>query len=300
MSSTRAFLSPLFIFALFSPTVNAEAWLPLFADEAIAKGYVLPEPFGLSIGAMHVEQGIEVDSIGFGGLNHPLFPNRPLAPNAIDISAEQGDQQSQVYTLRADAWLLPFLNVYAIAGKMTGYTETKVHINKVQLIPGRPPITQGLPSFDFRLDLDGYLYGGGIVIAGGVGNWFTLIDASLTNTRLTVIDGNINAFVLSPRIGYDFSDKGLPLRLWVGGMYQEVEQELSGKISDLDLGPVGNELIKAVDRNGEARFDVEQHLTTPWNTLVGFQYLISNDWSLVGEVGLGGRQSGMLSLEYRF
>ncbi|MBV7316239.1 virulence protein [Shewanella sp. NIFS-20-20] len=299
MSSTRYLLAPVIASALFSPSLSAEAWLPLFAHEAIAKGYELPKPFGVSLGAMHVEQGIEVDSIGFNGLNHPLFPNRPLADDAIDISAEPGEQQSQVYSLRADAWILPFLNVYAIAGKMSGYTETRVHVNKINIFP-LPPLTDGLPVFDFRLDLDGYLYGGGIVIAGGVGNWFTLIDASITHTRLTVIDGNIEAFVLSPRLGYDFSDRGVPLRVWVGGMYQEVEQHLSGYISDLDLGPKGNQLIKLVDVKGQARFDVEQHLTTPWNTLVGFQYQVNKDWSVLGEAGFGGRKSAMLSLEYRF
>ncbi|MGL5046686.1 MAG: hypothetical protein ACRC6S_03750 [Shewanella sp.] len=286
------------LLALMPSVVNAKAWLPLFAEEAIAKGYELPLPFGVSIAAMQVEQGIQIDSIGFAGLNHPLLPMVPLPTDTIEISAKAGEQKSQVYTLRADAWLLPFLNVYAIAGQMTGYSETRVHLDKIEISP-LPAITEGLPDFNFRLDLDGYLYGAGIVIAGGVGNWFTLIDASLTNTRLTIIDGNIKAFVLSPRLGYDFGDKGLPLRIWVGGMHQEVEQQLGGYISDLDLG-AANGLISLVDKKGQARFNVEQHLTTPWNTLLGFQYLVSREWSVVGEFGLGGRKSAILSLEYRF
>ncbi|MGI2259576.1 virulence protein [Shewanella sp. GXUN23E] len=269
--------------------------LPLFAQEARDQGYNLPKPFGLSVGAMHVEQGVMIDSIGFSGLS---FLGRPLKPDAIDISAAPGMQRSEVYTLRADAWLLPFLNVYAIGGKMTGESSTRVTVNKVHL-PPLPPIKPNT-SFDFDLDLDGYLYGGGVVIAGGIGNWFTLIDASLTKTELTVIDGEIDAFVLSPRVGYDFADMGLPLRVWVGGMYQDVEQNLAGYIHNLHFGNGMDELIGIVDPNGDGRFAVEQHLKTPWNTLVGFQYQFARDWSLLGEAGLGERKSAMLSLEYRF
>ncbi len=264
--------------------------LPLFAEEARAQGYTLPEPFGLSVGAMHVEQGVMIDSIGFSGLS---FLGMPLDPDTIEISAAPGMQKSEVYTLRADVWLLPFLNVYAIGGKMTGESTTLVTLEKVG--PFKPK-----SSFDFSLDLDGDLYGAGVVIAGGVGNWFTLIDASLTKTKLTVIDGEIDAFVLSPRVGYDFADKGLPLRVWVGGMYQDVEQSLAGYIHNLSFGNGLDELIGIVDPKGEGRFHVEQHLQTPWNTLVGFQYQFARDWSLIGEAGLGERKSAMLSMEYRF
>ncbi|MCL1036382.1 virulence protein [Shewanella submarina] len=257
--------------------------LPLFAEEARAQGYTLPEPFGLSVGAMHVEQGIVVDSISLSNLGG--------LPEDLITPLEGGVQDSQVYTLRADAWLLPFLNVYAIGGKMTGSTKARVAFD----FGCKPsPFCPKPIPFDFELDLDGYLYGGGVVIAGGVGSWFTLIDASLTKTKLTVIDGEIDAFVLSPRVGYDFANSGLPLRVWIGGMFQEVEQHLSGKIGNLGLPPIIDSIV------GEGRFEVEQHLKTPWNTLVGFQYQFARDWSLIGEAGLGERKSAMLSMEYRF
>lgn len=269
--------------------------LPLFAKEAREQGYTLPSPYGVSIGAMHVDQDVVIDKIAFSGLK--LWGNN-IAGDAIDISAAPGSQDSQVFTVRGDVWVLPFLNLYAVGGKMKGTSSTRVTINKVSIIPSLPiPVNR---SFDFQLDLNGDLFGAGVVVAGGTGNWFTLVDASLTETRLTVIDGEIDAFVLSPRVGYNFTDMGLPLKVWVGGMYQDVEQDLTGYIHKLDLGPQLGALLSLVDKDRQGRFEVQQHLCTPWNTLVGFQYQFKQDFSLIGEAGLGGRSSAMLSLEYRF
>lgn len=83
-------------------------------------------------------------------------------------------------------------------------------------------------------------------------------------------------------------------------MYQDVEQDLTGYIHKLDLGPQLGALLGLVDKDRQGRFEVQQHLCTPWNTLVGFQYQFKQDFSLIGEAGLGGRSSAMLSLEYRF
>lgn len=278
-----------------SSSISLQAFeLPLFAEDARQQGYSLPKAYGLSIGGMSVEQGIDVNSIQFSGLTYPIF-GTPIPSDAIAISAAPGKQKSEVYTLRADLWLLPFLNIYAIGGKMSGYSETTVYIDKIGHIPIEN--NQGL---DFRLDLDGNLYGGGVVVAGAIGNWFTLIDASLTKTKLTAIDGDIEALVLSPRVGYDFTENGIPLRVWGGAMYQEVEQHLSGYIHNLALGPVMETLINLVDADKQGRFDVQQRLQTPWNMLIGFQYQFSTSISLLAEAGLGSRTSAMLSLESRF
>lgn len=39
--------------------------LPIWGDEARARGYDLPEPFGVSYGYMNLRQDIKVDKIGF-------------------------------------------------------------------------------------------------------------------------------------------------------------------------------------------------------------------------------------------
>ena len=91
--------------------------------------------------------------------------------------------------------------------------------------------------------LKGTTYGLGTTFAGGVGNWFGLVDLNYTRTKLNIIDGNIKAFTLAPRVGYRFTLPAvdaikLPqskFSLWVGTMYQNVDQNFHGKLSKLSF-----------------------------------------------------------------
>ncbi|MGL4833886.1 MAG: hypothetical protein ACRCXH_05705, partial [Shewanella sp.] len=83
--------------------------LPLWKEKAEALGYTLPKPLGLNLSYMAMEQGINVDSIAIQGL--------PFQQLVLDLKAEPGRQYTEVLTLRADVWLLPFLNVYGLVGK---------------------------------------------------------------------------------------------------------------------------------------------------------------------------------------
>lgn len=259
---------------IFASAANAESFsLPIWKKEAEALGYDLPKAFGLNLSYMTLEQGINVDSIALQGLD----------PLDLKMEAEPGKQVTDVITLRADVWLFPFLNLYALVGKLEGYSETDVNVS-VKLGPIGPLKTK---IEDFRLDLDGDIKGAGFVLAGGYEQWFALVDASYTQTELTVIDGAIDAIVVSPRIGYDFHTHGVPLRFWVGAMYQNVEQELSGSIRDLGIPLDGD-------------FEVKQSLASEWNTIAGLQYEINKNWYLLGEMGFGERESLFFSIDRRF
>ncbi len=252
--------------------------LPLWKEKAEALGYELPKPIGFNLSYMALEQNIDVTSIDLKGL--------PIWVPELDMQAEQGKQTSEVLTLRADMWLFPFLNLYVLGGKMTGTSETAVNVHNKFLGDYRID--------NFKLDLDGYLYGGGVVLAGGYKQLFSLVDISYTETELTVIDGSISAWVISPRVGYDFYQQGVPLRVWGGAMYQNVEQSLSGKLTDLDLPAALHPLVK------DGTFHIEQQLSTPWNPIVGMQYQVSPSLYFLAEAGFGDRTSIFTSIDFRF
>lgn len=281
----RMKLRNLFILFFFLPfSLAADDFsLPIWKEKAEAMGYTLPKPIGFNLSYMAMEQGVEVDSIAMNGLN--IFGK----PIPVEGSGK-GKQYTDILSLRADVWVLPFLNLYGLVGKLGGHSTADV-----DLAIGSSKKSLQVPVSDFRLELDGYTYGVGGVLAGGYQNWFALIDASFTQSRLTVIDGSIDSIVVSPRIGYDFVSYGHPVRLWVGAMYQNVEQTLRGSVSDLNLpSSISNMLPK------EARFEVKQHLTSPWNALVGLQYQITPSWYLLGELGFGDRQSIFFTIDRRF
>ncbi|MCG6273117.1 TonB-dependent receptor [Vibrio vulnificus] len=280
----KAVLLSLLFAACSTPSVADSFSLPIWKEDAEALGYTLPKPIGFNLSYMTMEQGINVDSIDLQGLDFNYLD--------IGLDAEPGRQYTEVLTLRADVWLFPFLNLYGLVGKLDGYSTTDVTLT-AGFNPNRPFITHKIQ--DFRLDLDGYTTGFGAVLVGGYENWFALVDASFTQSRLTVIDGTIDAIVVSPRVGYDFNRHGTPLRIWAGAMYQDVEQTLKGSLSDLGLPSSLTSLLPS-----DARFEVQQHLQTPWNPIVGMQYQINESWYLLGEFGFGDRQSMFFSVDRRF
>lgn len=292
----RALFVLCLLFLSHSPSLFAESFtLPIWKKEAEARGYTLPEAFGLNVSYMKQTQDISVDSIGFEG-TYPVDlgwfgkHNVPLGDVVQIEPVGTGKQMSEVLTLRGDVWLFPFLNLYAIVGTLNGYSETTIKVKPLK----SEALSRNMP---FRLELDGTLYGAGFVLAGGYKDVFALVDASYTETELNVIDGTISSVVISPRIGYDFTRLGAPLRLWVGAMYQDVEQSLSGNLTDIGLtGSLGN----LVDKVDNGRFNVEQHLVTPWNPIVGMQYKLHDRLYLLGEAGFGNRTSLFLTVDMRF
>jgi len=164
-----------------------------------------------------------------------------------------------------------------------------------------------MDGIDFVLKFKGTTYGLGTTFVGGVGNWFGLLDLNYTRTQLNIIDGNIKAFTLAPRIGYRFTLPAveaikLPqskFSLWVGTMYQNVDQNFHGKLSKLSFSPNLQKIMKLVN-TPDATFNVKQKMESPWNMLAGFRWEITPSFNIVTEAGFIKRNSFFAALEYRF
>ncbi|HDG1663822.1 TPA: hypothetical protein PFE08_000154 [Kluyvera ascorbata] len=283
--------------------------LPFLGDEARKRGYELPLPFGLNINYMNIRQNIDVDSINFNGLSlkgHSL-------DNAFKINVGNTRERSKTETVKLDAWLLPFMNVYGLVGYTDGHSVSQIGVDVLgphgHSIPLAPKYKNQLQNLAFQLDFKGTTYGVGTTLVGGIGNWFTAFDANYTQTRFDILDGSIDAFTISPRIGYRFNTPGndtlhLPsgkLNLWVGTMYQDVQQEFKGSLSDLTMPSAAlQDMVNLANKDNKGRFDVKQHLSSPWNVLVGAQYELTRHFNVTTEIGFADRNSFFVAGEYRF
>lgn len=287
--------------------------LPIWGDEARARGYDLPEPFGIGFNYMNMRQNIDVDSIQFSGLS---LGKTPLPSNLFNIDVGKTREKSKTETLRLDTWVLPFLNVYGIVGHTKGSSLSQVSVDAdpsqqkgfldkfiARTVHGMNKSGQ-LRDLDFKLDFKGTTYGAGFTLVGGYENWFTSVDTNYTRTNFDILDGQISALTVSPRVGYRFLVPGISgqshLNLWVGTMYQDVQQRFKGSLSDLKMPAELQSLMMMANKNGEGRFDVKQHLQSPWNVLIGTQYEITKHFNLLTEFGFSERNSFMVSGEYRF
>lgn len=305
-----------------------DSFLPFFGKEAREKGYDLPKPYGINVNYMTIHQNIDVKSIRFDGLSlpkstrafRPIRPTRPgigkpglgNVPSLSDlfkIDVKSTRQSSHTELLRLDAWVFPFMNVYGVVGHTKGKSTSKVDVGSS--IPVVNAIIKGIgdmDNVDFKLKFKGTTYGLGTTLAGGVGNWFGLVDVNFTRTQLNIIDGNIKAFTLAPRVGYRFTLPGfealkLPqskLSIWTGAMYQKVDQTFRGKLSNLSFSPKLQRLIDSVNSTNAGRFEVKQEMESPWNMLAGFRWEVTPSFNVVAEAGFIKRNSFFAAIEYRF
>jgi hypothetical protein len=293
-------------------TESESSTFPIWGDEARARGYSIPLPFGANLSYMNIRQNIDVDSITFSGLK---LGDHLIPSDMFNIAVGQTRQRSETENLRLDMWVFPFLNIYGLMGYTKGSSLSQVSvdadpsrytgIDKIIASSVHKLHENGtLQDIDFALDFEGRTWGTGFTLAGGYKNWFTLVDTNYTRTEFDILDGKISAVTVSPRVGYRFEMPGISgpshLSIWVGAMYQNVDQEFKGNLSDLHMPPELQPLISSVNVDDQGRFDVKQHLSSPWNTLIGAQYEITKNFNVLTEIGFNERNSFFLAGEYRF
>ncbi|MBC8948631.1 MULTISPECIES: hypothetical protein [Xenorhabdus] len=283
--------------SLSQSTKSGSRILPIWGDVARAKGYDLPEPFGASYSYMNMRQDIVVDSIKFKFTN-PRFRNWE---KAIIIDAGDTRQKSETHMLKLDSWVLPFLNVYGVYGKTKGKSTT--NLDNITFI-GDTEYGKDIP---FELNFKGKTFGGGATLAGGYNQFFATLDANYTRTNLDILDGDISALVITPRIGYEFIFEPLfvgqgnaKAQIWVGAMYQDITQHFSGDVSKLNLPPKLQEGMVYIKGMTDIKFDVKQHLAHKWNNTVGARFEVTRNFNILSEVGFGNRNSFFISGEFRF
>jgi len=259
----RGFVVLLVVAAFLTPALAA-AGEPVWGKDLVA-GKDFPMPFGIGVTYFTQDQDYIVDKLELGIPNFPPIPNSTLKiKNSIDeINA------------KLDAWLLPYLNVFGIAGHLDGTTD--VDLTSV------PGLVGLLPFTSLSIDYDGTVYGGGVVLAGGNDRFFASVTGIATRTNLSGdFDSSVKANVLTPRFGVHNSRGAL----YAGAMYLDAQEKHKGTVPIPFLGPVP--------------FKVELSQKDDWNWVAGGSFAFTPRWVLELEGGFGGRDHVDAALTYRF
>ena len=256
--------------------------LPL--GKSLAAGHELPLPLGISANVFFMEQDMEAQSIAIDIPPLPL-PTGPLQlPPGLPAESAKLESRATSTTAKIDAWVLPFLNVYGVAGYVDGETTASGFS-----VGGLPPELASLLPNSFAIAYSGSTYGVGGTLAAGYNQFFASLDANYTESDLDIGDSTIEAFVISPRIGITGDLGGLSGALYVGAMYQDVDEQQNGTVKFPIAGvsvPVGYNVISAAKEE--------------WNYLVGANLKASESWNYGIEVGFSDRTHVMATLNYRF
>jgi hypothetical protein len=210
-------------------------------------------PYGLGLEWYWQEQDYRLEQLTFavpGGF-----------PPAGQLTAENKSRSAQV---RPNLWLLPFLQVHGLFGRVQSDTL-------VRNVPLLGQVTTGSR---------GTVYGGGATLIGGHDNWFASASVNTAFANLQGADNSIRTFTVEPHVGRNFAHGAV----WVGAMYQDTEEKASGTFALSGLGTVP--------------YAVRLKSEDAWNYHVGGQWRVRRHVGLMGQVGFGQRRSVYLALDF--
>jgi len=270
--------------------------LPFLAQKVIDQGYDLPLPYGIGFTYANVDQAQLLNSLQVGINGREVIP--------FDFVAfENARSESQSYSLKADAWLFPFMNVFAMVGKLNGDAPMDVVLDGNGMLDHLDISCTGFPpnplcdilgdktfSFPIRTSFEGNLYGIGTTLAAGWKGWFVAVPFNWTYADMQGSQTDGASFTITPRVGkvLNLGRKG-NLSLFAGGNYLDSDLTIDGLFETPD---------------GLLQFDyiIDQENKDKWNVLLGFNWDINRrlSWSAEYNSFIGSRDAIISSINWRF
>ena len=254
--------------------------LPLWADDVRKLGFELPKTYGVGVIGMRQSGEFDLYDISIGGIS--AVDDIPL----IERYGNVVDSTISTVQVRADFWVLPFLNVSFIGGNLKTDSDVTLQFT---------PLFQRLYELKTGDELPATLYApastSGTTLGMGLTTGFKydslVMSASLNYAKTTTNETNsdIAALVFVGMVGYDFGDMGM--QILSGIQYLDTDRTIVGQI---DLGEGKDPLEFSLDVGiEETRF------------MFGVNKDIGRNWSLSVFLGLNGtRTQGTAMFGYRW
>jgi hypothetical protein len=279
---------------------------PIWGRKAIERGFDLPTPLGFNVGWFGATQDIIISDLAIGF-------NAPVEPAAF-IKFEKAESKLTNTNVRADLWVLPFLNVYLMLGTGTG--ETKVHIAE--------PV-----QFTTTANFEGSNVGVGLTGVYGFSRYFVVADFNHQWAFSSLLEAAVPVNVFSARLGRAFRvgerKKRMKATAWVGTMFQNMQNGTVGSIKLSDVAPpeslfdnyqtstwyqglsprektLVDNFVQRIQGGLDTtvvNYSLNKKMADPWNMLLGGTFDIGTHWGLRAEVGFIGRKSLLVMGNYR-
>lgn len=232
--------------------------LPIWGEKATALGFDLPYSAGLSVNSMSQKSEIIIDNLLVGFNGGPMYDIDEI------VRIDEAIASATALTVRPDIWLLPFLNVYAILGRV----KTSTEINAGVWLPDTANVWSEVSSFSTVADFDGTVMGFGITPTIGVGGGWLALDMNFAWSDLGALDKPAKSFVFGPRFGktFRFKNPHSNLNVWVGGFRVMLKSETAGSLPLGDLFDT-EDLQQKVDEGAANISQKEMELDDWWGGL---------------------------------
>lgn len=248
------------------------------AQESSAPAVASKEKFNPLQRGWYTEQGVELPRMFGIGVNF-IFMQRDIA--VTDVKVTIGDRspesisdridfdvrnRTMLSMVRFDAWVLPFLDVYLMAGQ----TRTDTSLMTAFVI--HPPVGDPVPiNVETNQKVNGPLLGAGGTLVFGGDAWFAMVDGNYSQSDLDTFNEKIDAWFLSGRIGWHQTIPGRQIRAWGGVAYLDSKRTLS--------------LTTEFPILGTAVVEVDQEPVNPVTYEVGASLSFNRKWDVMVEIG---------------
>jgi hypothetical protein len=268
--------------------------LPFLAQKVIDLGFDLPNPYGLGIIGVTIQQDLKLTDLAIG-------VNGPVDTEIDFVDFGTPSVENNTVQIRADAWVLPFLNVFVTLGKFTGDAEIPLSFEGSDLFPSLCSITPNNPvcvrtySAVATPSYSGENVALGINLAMGWDRFFVTLPATYAWTEVDIIPQTVNATNISPRFGMtgDMGERGM-VAVFLGASYLDADVLIADEIVlETPDGPDGDLTSLA--------FEIRQRNKDKWNYLIGFNWEMNRKWSVMVEAGFGGSRDNLIAgVTHRF
>jgi lipid-binding SYLF domain-containing protein len=270
--------------------------MPFLAQKVVDRGFNLPLPYGAGVSYVSNTQDMLLDNlfVGFNGGPKELYEFVDFDNFVIDTTS---------YQAKLDTWLFPFMNVFALVGKVGGDAFMDIYLDGNGLLDEIGEDCSGLvPSLlcrsledqtillPIRVDVDVVNWGFGTILAAGWKNWFLTLPMTLTYAEPvgSVADGR--SITITPRGGRLIELPKLgSLALFAGANYLDSENTITGSFRAL-------EPLVTID------YTVDQKNKDQWNIVAGFNWEINRhlSWAVEYNGFTGSREQWVTSFNVRF
>jgi len=250
--------------------------LPLGAKWALERGIDLPNPFGVGIFLVTMSRDIEVYDVRV-----TLPGNEPVSIS--DVASFSVRNKTTLGAIKIDAWILPLLNLYVLAGHT--WTDTRLNATvTIDRILGNDIVV----DLSEDSNVGGPLLGAGATVVAGVGHWFVMADGNYNYSDIKEFDGGIAAWFLSARTGWSGRISWGSWQAWAGAAYLAADRTLTVSDNSSALGTIAVE--------------VDQRPVNPTTLQVGGSLTFGKNWVVMLEIGSNFDDAfvGVFSAGFRF
>jgi len=233
LKSPRLFLSILMLLVMTNVSVcqqseeqSKQRVLPLAGSWFEKQNINLPLPYGVSDFFTYMSRNIDISNVEVAFVDQP---NQSIN----DFSVFDFINQSTVAAVQADAWLLPFVNIYSLMGYVSTNATLDATITIDRIIFPGPEIVIPISN---NSNIQGNYFGIGSTMVAGHGSWFVLGDLNYGCSKLDEFNGKIDFWMFSGRTDFQTKLKSNQMRTWIGGIYLSSKRTLQLSVENETIG----------------------------------------------------------------